>query len=527
MDQALEPHTSGAATSRLALACVGIGLAAGIVLALLSDGAYHDDALTHYLYAQWAWNNPRCLVDEWGRPGLTCLLFPVAALGWTVCRIESALLTATSAWLAYDMARRLGWPRAAWVPLLCFVQPMFVLASYTTLTETAVAFYLTLAAWCFVTGRPAWSAAVMSLCFVTRYETVVFVPLWVAALWRSRGPRVCYPLLLWAPLMHNVLGLAALGRWPVASVIGGPHAPIYGTGTPLTMLVKSMAASGPAVAVLAVVGSIACLRDRNRSGDQPGLWSQRAWLIPACYLLHLLIHALIFWRGMYASGGYPRFLVSTSPLAALCAVAGLGAILDRSAGRRHRALAVLVVVTLVMWVGLELEARIVDEAWLFLIEPVRWGVWGLTALVLLTVAWMWSSNSRLPGGLLAAAALAATVLPLAYLIRPHRIADQTRDLERAVAWLRSSPHADAPVVATNIWVSHYLDRGFNVVPPDSTTILDGATPGTVFVWDGQYSPTPRFGLTPASMADRGGWQLVWQSAARDGGEPFALIYLRE
>ncbi|NIM70612.1 MAG: hypothetical protein GTN86_03925, partial [Xanthomonadales bacterium] len=86
---------------------------------------------------------------------------------------------------------------------------------------------------------------------------------------------------------------------------------------------------------------------------------------------------------------------------------------------------------------------------------------------------------------LAAAALAATVLPLAYLIRPHRIADQTRDLEQAVAWLQSSPHADAPVVATNIWVSHYLDRGFNVVPPDSTTILDGAAPGTVFVWDGQ------------------------------------------
>ncbi|NIP87341.1 MAG: hypothetical protein GTO03_18015, partial [Planctomycetales bacterium] len=90
----------------------------------------------------------------------------------------------------------------------------------------------------------------------------------------------------------------------MASIVGAPHTPIYGAGTPLTMLVKSMATSGPAVAVLAVVGSIACLQDRHRSGDQPNLWNQRAWLIPACYLAHLLIHTLIFWRGMYASAGY-------------------------------------------------------------------------------------------------------------------------------------------------------------------------------------------------------------------------------
>ncbi|HUU86041.1 MAG TPA: hypothetical protein VM243_21295 [Phycisphaerae bacterium] len=527
MDLARQTNPTGATISRFAVLCVGLGLAVSVVLALLSDGSYQDDALTHYLYARWGWHSGQYLVDEWGRPGLTCLLFPVAALGWTACRIESAVLSAAAAWLAYDIARRLGWRRAGWVPLLCFVQPIFLLASYTTLTETAVAFYLTLAVWCLVTGRRAWSAAVLSLCFVTRYETVVFIPLWVAAMRPWRGRWTWCALLLWAPLVHHALGAAILGRWPIAFIINEQQTTMYGAGMPLTMVVKSMATSGPAVAVLALVGSVALLWRGHGGGDERRQRDGIAWLIPACYLVHLLVHSLIFWLGLYASGGYPRFLVSTSPVAALCALFGLNAILDGVGDRRRRALAVLVVVSLVMWVGLELEAGIVDEAWLFLIEPVRWFVRGLTVLVLVAVARIWTGGGRLPGAVLGAAAVVTTVLPLAYLVRPHGIPEHTRDIERAVGWVRSSPYGEAPVIATNMWVSHYLDRGSNVVPPDSTTILDEAALGTVFIWDGEYSPTPRFAITPESMTERSGWRLVWRSAEREGKAPFACVYVRE
>ena len=33
------------------------------------------------------------------------------------------------------------------------------------------------------------------------------------------------------------------------------------------------------------------------------------------------------------------------------------------------------------------------------------------------------------------------------------------------------------MAATSAWVSRYLDRGYNVVPPDSTAILDAAPSG--------------------------------------------------
>jgi len=496
------------------LICVVAGLLAGVVLALLSDGSYHDDALTHYLYARWAWDDPAHAVDEWGRPGLTALLMPAAPLGWTACRIEIALLSAAAVWLAYDTARRLGWPRAGWVPLLCYAQPLFVLASYTTLTESALAVYLMLAMWLLVRERPACSAAALSLCFVTRYESLVLAPLWVLAAWRYRRWWWTVIALAWAPLLHNLLGVLWLGRWPLAFILGASHPDHYGAGTPLSMVVKSMATSGPAVAILAVVGLGAWPRPR------------RAWIIPAVYGVYLLTQTVLYWQGLFATGGYARFLVGTAPVAALCALAGANLLDGREPGGARRGAAALAAVAGIMLLGVELEARITDEAWLFLLRPVQRLVRGLALLAILLGGWLFVQPGRAPRALLLALALAASALPLAYLVRPHRLPQHTRDLRDAITWLRAGEHADAPVIATNIWVSHFLERGRNVLPPESTRILDRVAPGTVFVWDAEYSTSPRFAIQADALEQDEHWQPLFSSPARNGAGPFVRLYLR-
>ena len=276
-----------------------------------------------------------------------------------------------------------------------------------------------------------------------------------------------------------------------------------------------MATSGPAVAILALAGLAVRIPGRG------------SWLIPACYVIYLLTHSLIFSLGVYASGGYPRFLVSTSPVAALCVTAATGALLDGPFALRRRVLAGVALVAVIVWLGLELEAGIVDEAWLFLIEKTRWIVRLTTAVVVLSAGWMCVRRSRLSAIVLAAVTVVGTVLPLVYLIRPHRLPEEARQVDAAVDWLNESEYADAPVIATNIWASHFLDRGHNVVPPDSPHILDDAPPGTVFIWDAEYSPTPRFGLTLDSMIERPAWRLIWPSETRHRAEVAARIYVRE
>jgi len=78
-----------------------------------------------------------------GPPRLHVLYFLPAGFGWPMCRVLSAILTAWSAWFAYRIAGRAG-IRPAWVAVpLCYLQPLFFQLAQTTLTETALAFYLT------------------------------------------------------------------------------------------------------------------------------------------------------------------------------------------------------------------------------------------------------------------------------------------------------------------------------------------------------------------------------------------------
>ncbi len=501
--------------SRLAWVCLGLGLATSIILGLLSDGGYHDDGLSHYLYARWAWTDAAYLVDEWGRPGHTCLLFPFARLGWTACRLVSGLLSVVSAWLAWDIARRLGLRRAAWVPLLCFVQPMFLLASYTTLTETAAAFYVILAVWLMIRNRPVWSAALVSICFVTRYELLVFLPLWALFARRCGARWLSLLVLLWAPVMHNLAGVLLLGRWPIEFIVAADHPTYYGAGTALTMLVKSLATSGPPVAVLAIGGLI--VRWPGRCG----------WLVPGVYGVHLLTHSLIFVVGAYASGGYPRFLVTTSPVAAVCAAMALEAILGGSPGLRRRMLVGLALAAVAVGIGVEMEVEVVHEAWMFVIEQARPAVWAAVALVLATVSLLLFTRQEWPGMVLFITALVAAAVPLGYLVHPHRISQDGRAMKSAAAWLSTSPHADAPVVATNIWASYFLKRGHNVVPPPSTTILDGVDVGTVFIWDANHSIHARFGITEESMAGRPEWALLWESTESVDNGPAGRVYIHQ
>ncbi len=498
---------------RFALICTLLGASVSLVLALLSEGGYQDDALTHYLYALWAWNDPVYLVDEWGRPGLTMLLFPFARFGWMACRIEFVLISALSVWLAFAVARRLALKRASWIPLLCFTQPVFLLASYTTLTETVVAFYLILAIWFMVRGQSLWSAIVVSLCFVTRYETLVFAPIWAVALWPARRGKWAIALLLWAPLAQNLIGMGLMGRWTVGFILSGKHPGFYGSGTALTMLVKSMATFGPAVAVSALASLVVW---RGRGG----------WITPVTFATYLFTHSAIFAAGAYASGGYPRFLVAVSPLAAICAVQWLQSV---SPGHEHRrrALLGLAAATALMLVGLLMEDNLSDEAWVFLLQKVRLIVWIVASMVIgCALAMIGGRRTRIASTLLALTAAGITVLPLAFLIRPHAISVDGRAMESASLWLKSSEYSEAPTITTNIWGCYFLGRSHNIIPPESPDILGGREKGTVFMWDANHSAHPRFGLTLEVMQGGQQWRQVWQSDELLGKQPAARIFVR-
>jgi hypothetical protein len=115
---------------------------------------------------------------------------------------------------------------------------------------------------------------------------------------------------------------------------------------------------------------------------------------------------------------------------------------------------------------------------------------------------------------------------MGYFLRPHRLGEDACRIREAVSWLQATDRVDRPVIATNIWVSYFLDRGQTVVVPDGTPVLDTAEVGSILVWDAEYAPTGRFGLTVPVLEDRADWQLIWTGSADPDAEPFVRVYER-
>ncbi len=375
----LGDHKSPLAASesrRAALRWLAVCTVVTAIVALLSNGAYHDDDLKHFLFARWVRHDPAYLTDAWGRPGFTVLYAVPAQAGWWACRLLSAALSAATAWATFRSAEKLGFRHAAWAVPLVFIQPLFLHLSSTTLTETPAAFYLATATWALLAGRPALSAGLFSPVLVTRHEAIVLLPVWAWAQWRwvrfgavpvrpGAGALACasgplgrswpvasWALLLWAPVVQNLAAWVAFGQWPGEALLRTTRATQYGHGTPFTFLMRLVVAAGPVVATLAIVGLGRLWRDR------------RARPIVVGIVVFLVAQTALYMHQLYATGGYARFLVPLAPWLAIAALAGADT-------ARERATPWVAGAAVTLWLAAEIEqainpiAAIAPYWWLF------------------------------------------------------------------------------------------------------------------------------------------------------------------
>jgi hypothetical protein len=555
----------------IAVVLAGAGLMTSIAFGLISpDGIFHYDDLTHYLYAKWAWKWPAYLVDSWGRPGFTVLYFLPAGLGWGACRVLSAVLTAVSALLAFFVARRMGLRHAWAVVLLAYTQPLFFQLSQTTLTETALAFYLILAVFLAQRGRWALSAAVLSIGLVTRHEAAVFVPLWAWFAWRGEqtdaaqpgcekgfshqrgwepeprhscrdygparpeGPGLGMALdgacpsrglanqgrallslwpIVWAPLVVNAACWFARLETPLSHLLEPKPSELYGHGDWLTFFSRTLEAWGPGVTVLAMLGLYGTWRSL-RGGA----------LVTSCIVVYFAAQTVVRALGLYDSGGYARFLVPISPLVAVAALAGWHR-LWVSDPRRLR-LAVVYAAGFMVLLRLAMERQVklyASQPWEIAAVPhlgeavaaVRFAAVALAVVAALSCVLSFigerraSSKSSAIGRAIVPAAIVAMILLADYaLCYPLRPPAAARMVDDLRTSLRENGLAGREIISAHVWIDYAAGNELPLPRPSVCRRLQLAPIGAVFVWDGQFAATER-GLQLAGIGTSSAFRRIY------------------
>ncbi|MCZ6699390.1 MAG: hypothetical protein O7D94_10710 [Planctomycetota bacterium] len=512
-----------AAQDRRAAGLALAGLALSAVFGLLSpDGIVQFDDLTHYLFARYAWTWPQFLLDTWGRPGFTTLYFLPAGLGWPACRLLSAILTAWSAWLAYRIA--LGMKiRQPWIVIiLAFGQPLFFQLSLTTLTETALAFYLTASVYLAQRGRWSASAALLSLGFVTRHEAIVFLPALCVFAWRARVNLLRLWPLLWAPLLVNLIAPLADMEPPLKLLIAPRPSAQYGKGGWLTFFSRSLEAWGPAISALAIAGWWTMLRTR------------RGALAATCIALYFGAQTAVRALGLYDSGGYARFLVSISPLVAISAAVGWQRLWSQDERIRRFATLSVAAAIILLWVAMEsqilrasqhrdLESELPEVSVAKL--AVRIATAALLTLAIVSSLGRRQSIKRFTHTLVPGALVVLATITTYRLCGPLPPPPEAEVIRESLDWLDRNGYADREIISGVVWIEYVIGKTRSPFRRYLLDRLEKAPIGTIFAYDRQFAGEAH-GLSAQKLRDGGSFNEVYASPSirMHGPEPYLTLF---
>ena len=316
-------------------------------MGVLSPGFLEFDELTHFLKARELLQDWRVVLDIWGRPACTGLYGIAAAIGGLVAaRLLAVVVTGVTGWGAMhllevvpcgDSDRYFARTRQGWVWLLLYAQPMFLLNSFTVMTEMLLACAWVWAAVMVLRGRVRWVGMLVGLGALARPEGVVAVLVWPVMVWMVRGVRVrervissvlaLGPVVIWwavgAMVYHNARWMISQFPWQLESQYGRTGA---------LFLVSALVALAVWMWVPVVVGAMRVWREKN--------WAAVLLLVfpvAAFFLLHGVLGTL----GLLGAMSLPRYFIAVSPMVAVLGVVGLERMELRS--RRPRMLRKMVI----------------------------------------------------------------------------------------------------------------------------------------------------------------------------------------
>lgn len=325
------PATPG--DRRIVVGSIAVFAMLSIACAFYSDGFLAADALTHYLYARYAFDRPTYLVDVWGRPLVTALYAGPAALGGRLgVRFTGLLVAVACALVAHRIAGGQRLRRPVLALLFTLAQPLVFLNSFAEMTELPFAALAGAAFWAYQARRPAVAAALVALTPLARPEGFgLLLPAAIGLAWQRKLGHLLLlpvPLLLWSYAGWELFGRHGpwwrwlFDNWPYSANSAYPRGSVFQFVALLPVVV------GPFVLPAVLIGMWRSLRPPRTERASPHV--RLCVAATACIPLGILaVHSLLYAFGKMASYGEPRYLLVAAPFWAVLAARGWEWIFDR------------------------------------------------------------------------------------------------------------------------------------------------------------------------------------------------------
>lgn len=459
---------------------------------LMNQGWILDDEATHYIFSKSVWFNDDQLFNHWTRPGRNWIHCLVAPFGFTAVRIFTLAMAGIAVWLTVLVGKQLGL-REIWIlPAMVIFQSWFPELSYPVLTQTPFMLCWVLAVWFAMRKNYHLAALCFGYLSLIRHEGILLTALWgiwlsfqaggflsnvlgmlrgsarSTSLWPSFLRDAAYGLSTVAPIVvYNLLAITFHGSFPFAVYFESEPTTMYGSGSIFHYVPLLIAGVGYITIVFFVVG-LCSLR------SSLGKWS----LILLTSISYFMLHAIIFWKGAFASGGYYHFLMPMAPFIGLIAVAGFESVLKCLKIRALHLACIIGVPALVVFQGLHMQHhQQFYQDW----EAIQQG---------------------------------DAEFSLQCLARPLRQGRLTGEVSEALDWIAEQYPGNPSVLGKHIAVKFYLDQAATKQQQAAEfSPLYQMPVGTLFVWDHLYCEQENR-VKFQSFAESGDWEQVFDVERR-------------
>lgn len=434
-------------------------------LAILSEGTYGGaDDISHYRIARHAFSDRSLFFDLWGKPLFTILAAPFAQFGFNGVRIFNVLVSAATLWFSYLTARKLRISCSWSVIILTAFAPLYLVMSYTGMTEILFAFVVIFSLWLLSTDRNIAAVILLSfLPFVRNEGFVLWLPIIIGLALKGRHKLI--PLLVTGFIVFSLLGSIVFKDllWIVHRFPYRGAADIYGSGSLFHFIRALPLSAGIPLLVLALAGILSLLFTREKREGSRGFIFTWYIILPA--LFYFSAHSFVWWRGIGSSAGLVRVLAGVLPLLSLAGALGID-----------------------FFAGLLSKTRI----------PPSWLVTPLVAIM--------------------------AVEGFTHFDHPTGLNSEEQLVKEAAGWIRSSHFWEQKVYYYNPFLIYLLgldpyDKSLSQERiPDPESPANGILPGELVVWDSHFGPNEG-GLPESALSGNSAFRLAASFGAPEGAEP--------